>query len=336
MVKSRSKAYDSPENQLSLTLGSITVYIPISTSDVLPHINVQSSTLLLPLYLSSFIILQDLILEYAHQVVQVILQFKSHKQEAPTHTAHNRSNSSLSFVMGGSSSIMGLSTQRTSDRSRANQRQTFLQKGASRVKKMASTVKNVGVGTATLKKKVTIEPEKKRNWRVTLNIEELMLHVQVSKVLFLTYSLHNLITYCSDSTLLLSLLQHGIEFVRTDAPYSDRFFTCQSLPEVIVAIDKPSAATTQRLPRREHVPSVSTASGSVVRTAAVAIEGDDTVQGKKSVAGSAFNSNSGQSIEKETDLHVEVLVETLKIILTTKQVNQFSTLIVSELTFIHI
>lgn len=327
-MKSRSKAFDSPENQLSLTLGSITVYIPISMTDVLPHINVQSSTLLLPLYLSSFIILQDLILEYANQIVQVILQFKSHKQTVPSHQAHTRSNSSLSYVMGGSSSIMGLTTPRNSDRSRVNQRQTFLQKGASRVKKMASSVKNVG--TSTLKKKVTIEPEKRRNWMLTLNIEELMLHIQVSKVLFLTYSLHNLITYYSDSTLLISLLQHGIEFVRTDAPYSDRFFTCPSLPEVIVAIDKPSKSMPQRLPRREHKPSVSTvASSSVVRLAPAGTDGEDTAQGKKSVAGSLFNSNGGLSIEKEQDMSVEVLVDTLKIMLTTKQVNQFNALIVS-------
>ena len=53
MMKSRSKAFDSPENQLSLTLGSITVYIPISMTDVLPHINVQSSTLLLQHLLES-------------------------------------------------------------------------------------------------------------------------------------------------------------------------------------------------------------------------------------------------------------------------------------------
>lgn len=297
-------------------------------TDVLPHINVQSSTLLLPLYLSSFIILQDLILEYANQIVQVILQFKSHKQTVPSHQAHTRSNSSLSYVMGGSSSIMGLTTPRNSDRSRVNQRQTFLQKGASRVKKMASSVKNVG--TSTLKKKVTIEPEKRRNWMLTLNIEELMLHIQVSKVLFLTYSLHNLITYYSDSTLLISLLQHGIEFVRTDAPYSDRFFTCPSLPEVIVAIDKPSKSMPQRLPRREHKPSVSTvASSSVVRLAPAGTDGEDTAQGKKSVAGSLFNSNGGLSIEKEQDMSVEVLVDTLKIMLTTKQVNQFNALIVS-------
>lgn len=165
---------------------------------------------------------------------------------------------------------------------------------------------------------------------LTLNIEELMLHIQVSKVLFLTYSLHNLITYYSDSTLLISLLQHGIEFVRTDAPYSDRFFTCPSLPEVIVAIDKPSKSMPQRLPRREHKPSVSTvASSSVVRLAPAGTDGEDTAQGKKSVAGSLFNSNGGLSIEKEQDMSVEVLVDTLKIMLTTKQVNQFNALIVS-------
>ena len=321
LVKSRS--FEPLENRLALQLESITVYVPITKEAVLPHIQVEGMKLLLPLYLSSFVILQDLLLDYANEVIQTVLQFKLYKRET---SSHHHSSSSLNFMMGTSSSMIGLPNQRAGEYSRVGQKQTFLQKGATRVKKMATSMKNVASGNGP---SVSKKAETTRAVVATLSIKDLKFHVQVSRALILSYTISDLLLMSSKSSFVLNMLDHSIQFARTDILYTDYLLNCPKLPEIVVVIEQ-STSPTPSSPRAVRRPSTSTSSSNLPSAVRPATAGDVGMSsiGKKSAAASAFNSSSGVQPEKESRVHVNVAVDVLKINLTTKQVNQFASFLV--------
>ena len=328
LVKSRS--FEPLENRLSLLLESITLYVPITKEAVLPHVQVEGMTLLLPLYLSSFIILQDLLLDYTNEVIQTVLQFKLYKREA---RSHHHSSSSLNFMMGTSSSIIGMPNQRAGEHARIGQKQSFLQKGATRVKKMATSMKNVASGNGpSLSKKI----ETSRTVVATLSVKDLKLHVQVSKALILSYTISDLLLMSSKSSFVLNMLDHSIQFARTDILYTDYLLNCPKLPELVVVIEQ-STSPVPSSPRAVRRPSTSTSSSNLppVIRPTTAGEGGMNSIGKKSAAASAFNSSSGIQLEKESRIHVNRAVDVLKIDLTTKQVNQFASFIVGIFILFH-
>ena len=329
MVKTRS--FDPLENRLALSLESITVYIPITTEAVLPHVQVEGMKLLLPLYLSSFVILQDLLLDYTNEVIQTVLQFKLYKREAG---AHHRSSSSLNFMMGATTSMIGLPNQRAGDHSRIGQKQSFLQKGATRVKKMATSMKNVAAGNGPSQSKKT---DATRTVVATLSVKDLKFHVQVSKALILSYTISDLLLMSSKSSFIINLLEHSLQFARTDILYTDYLLNCPKLPEIVLVIEE-SVSPIPSSPRAMRRPSTSTSSSnlpSVVRPSTAAGDGGMSSTGKKSGAASAFNSSSGIQPEKESRIHVNVAVDVLKIDLTTKQVNQFASFLVDVCVLFH-
>ena len=364
VLKSRSKVLEEPQKCLGLVVGNVTVYLSLNPKTTLLDISVTSSTVYLPLYLPSFIALQDLLLEYGKEAIDAVLLLRTSKREkTPTH-AYHYSSSSIGHFMGTSSVMMGYNAARPGEHSRTPQRQNFLQKGATRVKKMANTVKNatnsVGGGASQKKKKKAEQAgtQKAKSWKVSLGIDRFQFRIQISKGLFLSYSLQSLAaSVMNDNTILVLLQKHGVDFVRMNSPYQDLLFRCTNLPEITVIMKEV-----------DIVPLPSTSSGNVTATATGTATGTGTSAGNGNskvgeqenskrdrlpsystinsvVGGTGSESVDGMTIRRMTEEKVahggksggmkkmtslQVIVEKIEFSLTTRQVNQFRILSVGR------
>ena len=358
VLKSRSKVLEEPQKCLGLVVGNVTVYLSLNPKTTLSDISVTSSTVYLPLYLPSFIALQDLLLEYGKEATDAVLLLRTSKREkAPTH-AYHYSSSSIGHFMGTPSAMMGYTSTRPGEHSRTPQRQNFLQKGATQVKKMANTVKNatnsVGGGASQKKKKKKAEQvgtQKAKSWKVSLGIDRFQFRIQISKGLFLSYSLQSLAASVANGNTILVLLQkHGVDFVRMNSPYKDLLFRCTNLPEITVVMKEvdvvplPSTASgnTTSIPaavgngtgnsagngnskvgekensKRDRLPSYSTINSAVGGTGSESVDGMAMRKMTEEKAG--YGGKSG-SVKKMTSL--QVIVDKIEFSLTTRQVNQF-------------
>ena len=351
IIKSRSKVLEEPQKCLGLVVGNITVYVSLTPTATLSDVSMTNSTLYLPLYLASFVALQDLLLEYGAEATQTVLLLRATKREKGSAHAYHHSSSSIGMM----------------DTTRSTTRQNFLQKGATKVKKMANSV-NAGAvsGHSQKKRKKTdrVDIDRPKTWKITIAVDRFQFRVQLSKSLFLSYSLQSLSASVSHKAMLVMLQKHGVDFVRTNSPYNDLLFRCTSLPEITVVLKEgvplPSASSSsldahqpltsfsvnnpphdpprdqddyhddymkglnlaqhgmEKEPaRRERLPSYSTITsgmgGGMGGMGMASMEGGEGSTVKRSIEGKTTKELSS----------LQVIVEKVEFSLTTRQVNQF-------------
>lgn len=340
IIKSRSKVLEEPQKCLGLVVGNITVYVSLTPTATLSDISMTNSTLYLPLYLASFVALQDLLLEYGTEATQTVLLLRATKREKSSSHAYHHSSSSIGMM----------------DTTRSTTRQNFLQKGATKVKKMANSVSTGAVSGHSQKKRKKadrVDVDRPKIWKITIAVDRFQFRVQLSKSLFLSYSLQSLAASVSHKAVLVMLQKHGVDFVRTNSPYNDLLFRCTSLPEITVVLKEgvplPSSSLDVHHPhdaphdhdardqadyqddymnglnlarqgmekesaRRERLPSYSTiASGMGGGIGMMSMEGGEGSTVKRSIEGKTTKELSS----------LQVIVEKVEFSLTTRQVNQF-------------
>ena len=290
---------ENDEDKLFVSIGNANVYLPISKNALYPHISVETVVCIIPVYLKKFAGLQDLLIDYVNEVVIASIHYGSLKDAS---TSHHRSSSSLTAM--GQMRVMNQS----SDIIRSSH-QNILQKGATRMKRMANTVKkNVSLsGNASAAGNVQkLDATKKRDICVTMVVRECSLRVQIVQNLFLTYSLHDFTGSYSSRSICLLLLEHEIELIRLNLDVSERFLTIPKLPEVDLLMTFPQPTRIDWKQRyHNRFPSSTTLSNSANRT---------------SHSAPLYNSDGGVSVCEELSL-IQLEVEVLKLELTTRQVS---------------
>lgn len=313
--KSRRKMYDLADDKLGVTLGALTVYIPINKVSILPHFTIESMFLWLPLYSKKFIGIQDLVMEYVYEILNVCSKYKSRKS-APTH--HHHSSSSMNIVMG-SGAVMGMNPTHSGDRMQNSTRQSLLQKGASKVKQMANSVKK-NVTSTNQKKDV-----KKREVQFSISMNQFSIHVQPVEEFFFTYSIQSFIGKYSSKLTVVSILEHEGHISRPSSSHSEPYVPLPKLPEITLVFSTPQAEEITRT----HNPSISTVS-SMNR-----FRGDTLISQKTlMVSPSVYNSNSGIAAEKEESISLSLEIGVLKVELSTKQVSVVTSIIVIMLLLV--
>ena len=75
-------------SNLGIALGTLTVYIPISTTAILPHFSIEDTIFYLPLFSPKVLTVQDIAMEYVREVIEVCSMYKN-KKTFPVHVHHH-------------------------------------------------------------------------------------------------------------------------------------------------------------------------------------------------------------------------------------------------------
>lgn len=295
-------------------MGTLTVYIPISTTSILPHFSIEDTIFYLPLFSRKVLKVQDIAMEYVHEVIEVCSMNKN-KKTVPVHVPHHHSSSSLNLTKG-SSAVMGVNPPRSTDRILPpSSRQSLLQKGAERVKQIKNTVKkNVSKSSTQVNTKKDGNITKKREVHISFSIDKLSIRIQLIEDIFFTYSIQSLVAQYTIQHLLVSILGHNALFSHTSTTHSEPILSLPSLPEITVSIHFPQhVEKPQQNMNRVHRASSSTIS-SITRPL-----GDSGEITPRATSSSNFNSNSGIPIEKES-LSLYVDIDLLQVEILSKDV----------------
>ena len=156
-------------------------------------------------------------MEYSNVVIHLL---SCRAAKPSSHTAHHHSSSSLSFT----NTIMG-SSLFSQDHS---SKQSLLQKGASKVRQIANSVKN-----STPSKPVVSSTEPpKRALLFSLNLASTTLRIQITSSSFVSYIIHSLQMEFSQKALFLTIQKHELEVSKSTLSFTDRILTSPALPEV--------------------------------------------------------------------------------------------------------
>ena len=295
--------FEEAENKLSVSLGSLSGYISVSETAIIPSLSVANACMTLPLFLSKFVSIQDLFMEYSNVVIHLL---SCRAAKPSSHTAHHHSSSSLSFT----NTIMG-SSLFSQDHS---SKQSLLQKGASKVRQIANSVKN-----STPSKPVVSSTEPpKRALLFSLNLASTTLRIQITSSSFVSYIIHSLQMEFSQKALFLTIQKHELEVSKSTLSFTDRILTSPALPEVSFLLRFPDSTS----PSSEIRPDLGSlpSDPSTVSLAGKASNQEASptpILSKKAVLGSAGVPVS----EKPSQMVIEVGF--LKLDFTTKQVNSF-------------
>ena len=289
-------------SNLGIALGTLTVYIPISTTAILPHFSIEDTIFYLPLFSPKVLTVQDIAMEYVREVIEVCSMYKN-KKTFPVHVHHHHSSSSLNLTMN-SSAVMGVNPPRSTDRILpSNSRQSLLQKGAERVKQITNTVKkNVSKSSTSMNVKKDGNTTKKREIHFSFSIDKLSIRIQLIEDIFFTYSIQSLVAKYTIQHLLVCILGHNALFSHSSTTHTETILNLPSLPEITVSIHFPQQVEKpQQNMNRGHRASSSTIS-SITRPI-----GDSGEVTPRAVSSSNFNSNSGIPIEKKSiSLYVDI------------------------------
>ena len=242
-------------------------------------------------------------MEYSNVVIHLL---SCRATKPSSHTAHHHSSSSLSFT----NTIMG-SSLFSQDHS---SKQSLLQKGASKVRQIANSVKN-----STPSKPVVSSTEPpKRALLFSLNLASTTLRIQITSSSFVSYIIHSLQMEFSQKALFLTIQKHELELSKSTLSFTDRILTSPALPEVSLLLRFPDSTS----PSSEIRPDLGSlpSDPSTVSLAGKASNQEASptpILSKKAVLGSAGVPVS----EKPSQMVIEVGF--LKLDFTTKQVNSF-------------
>ena len=301
---SKETRFEEAENKLSVSLGSLSGYISVSETAIIPSISINNACMTLPLFLSKFVSIQDLFMEYSNVTVQLVSQ---HASKPSSHTSHHHSSSSLSFT----NSIIGTSLFSQDYSSK----QSLLQKSASKVRQIAKSVKN----TTPSKPAVASTEPPKRTLLFSLNVTSTTLRIQITSSSFVSYIIHSLQLEYSQKAILLHIQKHELEVSKSTLSFTDRILTSPSLPEISLLFRFPANA-----------PPVSE-----IRSDMASLHSEPSIPGGK---GLSQDSSTAQSLSKKTGFgstggnvvpvsekpsRVVVEVGFLKLDFTSKQVNSF-------------
>lgn len=315
LSQSRRKMHDLNDDSLGISLGSFVMYIPISTTSILPHFSVENTLFLLPLYSKELLAIQDLLLEYAGEVVKVCSLYKS-RRAVSKNISHHHSSSSLNLLMGGT--MMGVNNTRNTDRMiPTSSRQNLLQKGAKRVKEITSTVKN---NVATSHKKIS-ETERKKEFKISFSIDKCSIRVQLVEEMIFKYNIKSLVAYYTSELILVNACEHEAFFLRISSAYTERFLSIPELPEISFSMRIPPKKEPVPANRGTHLRSNSALS-SLTRLFI------DNTENASRPGTSGLNSNSGVPVEKEEPISIRLDVNVFKIELLTKHVSVLTGVVV--------
>lgn len=312
---SKQSRFDETENKLSISLGSLFGYVSIQENAIIPHISVSNSSITLPLFLSKFVSIQDLLLEYSNVVLQLYSTHTAEKTTIPAHSSHHYSSSSLT-----TQTVMGVSVHG----SEAHSRQSLLQKSALKVRQIAKSVKK-NVPTSIQPSNPSNETQPKQ-LVVSLSVSSLTLRVQLTSSLFGSYNVHSLQMQYSEKTLLLDIQKHELELSRTTLSFTDRVLSSPSLPEITLFMRFPTAPSGSPTLQETQVPSNASVPSMLRAGVSQEVEGTPPSGAKKA----ALSSNGGTSTaEPEKRLRAVLDVDVLKLDITAKQVNSLFHVVVS-------
>ena len=183
----------------------------------------------LPLYLKKFSGLQDLLIDYVNEGVAAYSKYNQFKTQI---AGHHRSSSSFTTMgqmgMSNSADLIG------------GTHQNILQKGATKMKRMANTVKkNVTLvgSTGAAGNDVKMGDGRKRDVCITMTVRDCSLQIQFIPDFYVTYTLHDFTASYTMQSIFLLILEHEIE------------------------LSKPSVTLPLISGRTSHAPSVYTSDG---------------------------------------------------------------------------
>ena len=285
-------------DELLVSIENANVYIPISKSAMYPNISVESVLFTLPLYLKKFSGLQDLLIDYVNEGVAAYSKYNQFKTQI---AGHHRSSSSFTTMgqmgLSNSADLMGGSHQ------------NILQKGATKMKRMANTVKkNVTLvgSTGAAGNDVKMGDGRKRDVCLTMTVRNCSLQIQFIPDFYVTYKLHDFTASYTIQSLFLLILEHEIELNKPISGGSERLLPTTKLPEVNLLI-KVAQQSLNGSRQRMHTRFPSSATLPLI-------------SGRTSHAPSVYTSDGGVSVGEDVTA-VQLEVDLLKLELTSRQVS---------------
>lgn len=285
-------------DELLVSIENANVYIPISKSAMYPNISVESVLFTLPLYLKKFSGLQDLLIDYVNEGVAAYSKYNQFKTQI---TGHHRSSSSFTTMgqmgMSNSADLIG------------GPHQNILQKGATKMKRMANTVKkNVTLvgSTGAAGNDVKMGDGRKRDVCLTMTVRNCSLQIQFIPDFYVTYKLHDFTASYTMQSIFLLILEHEIELNKPISGGSERLLPTTKLPEVNLLI-KVAQQSLNGSRQRTHTRFPSSATLPLI-------------SGRTSHAPSVYTSDGGVSVGEDVTA-VQLEVDLLKLELTSRQVS---------------
>ena len=292
-------------DKLLVSIDNANVYIPISKSAMYPNISIESVLFTLPLYLKKFSGLQDLLIDYVNEGVAAYSKYNTFKTSI---TGHHRSSSSFTTMgqmgMSNSAEIMGGSHQ------------NILQKGATKMKRMANTMKkNVTLGgsAGVTGSDMKLGDGRKRDVCLTITVRDCALQIQFIPDFYVTYTLHDFTASYTAQSIFLVILEHEIELSKPISGGSERLLPASKLPEVNLLI-KVSQQSSNSSRQRLHTRFPSSATLPLITN-------------RTSHAPSVYMSDGGVSVGEDVTV-VQLEVDLLKLELTSRQLSMMVDIIV--------
>ena len=299
-------------DKLLVSIENANVYIPISKSAMCPNISVESVLFTLPLYLKKFSGLQDLLIDYVNEGVAAYSKYNQFKTQI---AGHHRSSSSFTTMgqmgMSNSADLIG------------GTHQNILQKGATKMKRMANTVKkNVTLvgSTGAAGNDVKMGDGRKRDVCITMTVRDCSLQIQFIPDFYVTYTLHDFTASYTMQSIFLLILEHEIELSKPISGGSERLLPASKLPEVNLLI-KVSQQSLNSSRQRMHTRFPSSVTLPLI-------------SGRTSHAPSVYTSDGGVSVSEDVTA-VQLEVDLLKLELTSRQVSMMMDITVRLMEGIH-